>query len=294
MKKNMLFILAEGSHDTAFIYRILRANGFKLFNEKIKDFPEPMDNLLQKDILDISIPEVNIQTASRRFLPSYVMQLNNNFVFLYSFKGDSDADSRISLIKTITIFNVVDEDDLAISASPDTSFSILYFFDADDKGTDARMAQVKGELMKAFPEFDFDKNYEASTFHTINDIPIGAFIFREEDKDQGMLEDVLLPLMKEDNEDIFDAAEKFLGINHTCKLFSGKITYIDEEKKQIKKVNGKKYFHRKSLIGTVGQLQKSGSSNVVCISQADFLTDEKILANNTCQKIFDLINSIMI
>ena len=38
MKNNVLFILAEGDHDIAFIYRILKVNGFKTHNKKIKEY----------------------------------------------------------------------------------------------------------------------------------------------------------------------------------------------------------------------------------------------------------------
>ena len=62
----------------------------------------------------------------------------------------------------------------------------------------------------------------------------------------------------------------------------------------LKKVNKQKYTHRKSLIGTVGQLQKSGKSNTVCISDADFLNNDKVLANDTCKEIVELIKQVMI
>ena len=171
---------------------------------------------------------------------------------------------------------------------------LKYLFDADEIGTNARMNQIKGELEKVFPDFTFAPAYSASTFHTIEDMKIGAYIFREEDNDIGMLEDVLLPLMQDGNDDIFEAAETFLAVNHTCELFNGKLKYTEENEPKLFKVNGKKYFHRKSLIGTVGQLQKSGSSNVVCISQADYLNDEKIKVNKTCNEIVDLIKTVMI
>ena len=295
IENNILFILAEGPHDTAFMYRILKANGFREYNKKIKDFPKPLDSLLQKDILNVSIPDENIQNARNRFLPSYVMQLDNNLIVLYSFRGDTDGKGRISLINTVNLFNIVDEeDDLAYPASPNTSFNILYLFDADEIGTNGRMNQIKGELVKAFPDFTFATTYSASTFHTIEDMKIGAYIFREEDNDKGMLEDVLLPLMQDGNDDIFEAAETFLAVNHTCNLFDGKLILTEDEEPKLFKVNGKKYFHRKSLIGTVGQLQKSGSSNVVCISQADYLNNEKIKASKTCNEILDLIKTVMI
>ena len=108
-----------------------------------------------------------------------------------------------------------------------------------------------------------------------------------------MLEDVLIPLMKEGNNDIFEAAETFLTTSTTSSLFKDKLKY-DDKKVIIKKVNNQKYSHLKSLIGTIGQLQKSGKSNTVCISDSDYLNDTKILKNVTCIEIVSLIKQVMI
>jgi len=74
-------------------------------------------------------------------------------------------------------------------------------------------------------------------------------------------------------------------------LFGGKIEYDGKTKK---KVNGKKYNHKKSLLGTVGQLQMSGKSNTVCISDADYITDEKIKSDDTCNEILSFIGKVMV
>jgi len=295
MANNTLFILTEGDHDSAFLYRILKANGFTSYKKAIKDYPEPLNSFLQTDIINVSIPEVKIQQARTRFLPYYVMQKGDNLIFIYSIGGDTKNEIRTALVSALNAFNIDDEDDLAIQALPDTSMSVLYFFDADDKGTDFRMAQIIEEIKPAFPKFTFEDNthYKASTFYQIEDLKVGAYIFREVAHDKGMLEDIMLPLMQDGNDDIFEAAETFLLTNTTCTLFKDKLKY-DDAGIILKKVNKVKYSHRKSLIGTVGQLQKSGMSNAVCISQTDYLNNDKILANDTCKEIVELIKQVMI
>lgn len=295
MKNNVLFILAEGDHDIAFIYRILKANGFKTHHKKIKEYNEPLSSLFQSDILNISITEANIMAAKSRFLPYRIMISDNkkNTIVLYSIGGDSKDKNRIAILKTLNAFNQDDEDDLSIQAYPNTDMSVLYFFDADNKGTHFRMKQIKEELVKAFPNFTFNKTYNPSTFHSIEDMKIGAFIFSKQD-DTGMLEDILLPLMQEGNNDIFEAAEIFLAINKTCNLYKGKLKYNEDDTSILKKVGSDTYSHNKSLIGTVGQLQKSGKSNTVCISDADYITESKIKGNATCIEIIDLIKTVMI
>lgn len=295
MANNTIFILTEGDHDSAFLYRILKANGFKSYKNKIKDYPIPLNSFLKTDIINVSIQEVKIQQARTRFLPYYVMQSGDNLIFIYSIGGDTKNEIRTALVSSLNAFNVEDEDDLAIQALPNTTMAVLYFFDADDKGTDFRMAQIIDEIKPAFPKFTFkeNSNYKAYEFHQIEDLKIGAYVFRELAEDKGMLEDIMLPLMQEDNVDIFDAAEVFLSTNKTCTLFKDKLQY-DDTGTILKKVNTVRYSHRKSLIGTVGQLQKSGMSNAVCISQTDYLSNSKILSNETCKEIVELLRKAMI
>ena len=82
MAQNVLYILTEGSHDAAFVYRILKTHGFTTNNELIKNYPQPLNNFLSRDILNVSIPEVKIQEARSRFLPAYVMNRGNNLILL--------------------------------------------------------------------------------------------------------------------------------------------------------------------------------------------------------------------
>ena len=49
-----------------------------------------------------------------------------------------------------------------------------------------------------------------------------------------------------------------------------------------------KYHPIKSLMGVVGQLQNSGTSNTVCIEKADYITLEKINASSICQDIVQM------
>jgi hypothetical protein len=290
MAQNLLYILTEGTHDAAFVYRILKTNGFITNNEVIKNYPPPLNDFLSRDILSVSIPEVKIQEARSRFLPTYVMNNGENLILIYSIGGDSKAEIRISLIKALNALNEPDPD--AIQAIPDTNISVLYFFDADNLGTAKRMSQVISECELAFPKVEFEEVYDPAEYHLFEDIKVGAYIFRNADSDDGMLEDVLLPLMRDGNEDIFLAAESFLAINHTCALFSASLTF--DESGKISRVNGDKYCHKKSLVGTVGQLRKSGKSNTVCISDAEYITDVKINSNYICSEIISKIKKVLI
>ncbi len=180
IENNIIFILTEGDHDSAFIYRILKANGFNSYKKIIKDYPKPLNEFLQTDITNVSIQEIRIQEARTRVLPYYVMKSGYNLVLIYSIGGDKKNDIREKLIKSLNILNKRDdEDDLAIQALPNTSMSVLYFFDANDKGTDYRMDQIINELKPAFQDFSFEENdkYQSSKFYELENMKIGAYIF---------------------------------------------------------------------------------------------------------------------
>lgn len=285
MANNFIFILTEGDHDAAFIYRVLKANGFSTYSEKIGEFPPPLNNFLQADIKNITIPDVKIEAARVRFLPNEVLHKEDNLILMYALGGDSVSQLRISLIKTLNAFNIQDPD--ALQAAPEIDIAVLYFLDADDKGTASRLTQITNELTQAFGIAALPAAVINNELVEIEDIHFGAHIFTKPGTDEGMLEDILIPLMEQDNDDIFDAARGFLSIHETTKLFKGKLTY---DGAVIKKVNKHKYAEKKSLVGTVGQLQKSGKSNTVCIRDADYLSDEKINVNPTCTTILEFIN----
>lgn len=285
MANNFIFVLTEGDHDAAFIYRILKANGFSTYSRKIGEFPPPLNNFLQADIKNITIPDVKIEVAKVRFLPNEVLYKEDNLILIYTLGGDSVAQLRVSLIKTLNSFNIQDPD--ALQAAPEIDISVLYFLDADNKGIASRLSQIKNELKEVFGMAELPAEVINNELVEIEDMSFGTHIFTKQGMDEGMLEDILIPLMEQDNDDIFNAARGFLSIHEATKLFKGKLTY---DGTVIKKVNRQKYADKKSLVGTVGQLQKSGKSNTVCIRDADYLSDEKINGNPTCITILEFIN----
>ncbi len=288
MANNFIFILTEGDHDAAFIYRILKANGFRTYSEKIGNFPPPLNDFLQADIKNITIPDVKIEVAKVRFLPNEVLNKDNNLLLIYTLGGDQVKQLRASLIKTLNAFNMPDPD--ALQAAPEIDISVLYFFDADDKGVNYRLKEVKDELNEIFEIENLSNTLLNNELLEIGDMVFGAHIFARPETDEGMLEDILLPLMAQDNDDIFLAARQFLSIHPKTNLFSDKLTY---DGAILKKVNKQKYAEKKSLIGTVGQLQKSGKSNTVCIRDSDYLNDTKINENPSCIEILEFINKTL-
>jgi hypothetical protein len=163
--------------------------------------------------------------------------------------------------------------------SENTILSALYFLDADKIGVRERLSEVSSEVKVVIPEiednFITENGMRISLFE--GKLKVGAFIFSKDGEETGKLEDILVPLMKQENEEIFENAEGFID------------RHFEESR-----CRGKKFDKGKSVIGTVGQLQKSGGSNVVCIDQTDYLTIEKILNNDQCKAIIAFFDKFII
>jgi hypothetical protein len=294
MVKQIIAVLCEGPHDVAFITKILRANGFKSNeSEKIGKYPIPMNDMLKSEVLKLKVEDLNaakdedaqkvelneigqlnLQETRLALLPLNALVRNEDSVFLYSLGGDSKILKKSQpLLKKFDSFIPKEEGGYDEALPIDTHLAILYFLDSDKKGIDARVAELNKEIYDTLGMYPFKKH---NTAVVVNKIKLGAFIFTGIDNNYGKLEDILVPLMQQGNEKIFEDAQKYLDDNF--------------HKSRVKKNN---YDESKSKVGIVGQLQKSGGSNVVCIGQTDYLTLEKIQSNAKCQEIIAFFETFL-
>lgn len=269
-KINIITVLCEGPHDVAFISKILKANGYNSNDrKKIEDYPIPYNMLLENEAKKSNIQSLNIQELRSTLLPSSTLEKGNCQLFLYALGGDSRKDKRQELLKQIDSFIPKNDDEYPILPA-ESKLTLLYFFDADDKGVKTRFGSIAKEIKEIIKDFDDVSNFDKPIKLFNNKLTIGAFIFKKKGKNSGKLEDILLPLMKKDNDTIFKDAELFID-----KSFDSK------------RITGNNFNKEKAIIGTVGQLQKSGGSNVVCISQTDYLNKTKIIKDDNC---IDIVN----
>lgn len=269
MATQIIAVLCEGPHDVAFIVKLLKAIDFRSNeNLKINDFPLPINNLLKMEVVKSNVEDLNLQEVRQGLLPINTLEKNSTFIFLYSLGGDKKTIPRKKIIKDFLSF--IPNDGEIRSFPSDTQLSILYFFDSDDKGVKKRIDEINSELEEITGIKPFENHKEVKI---INQIKFGSYIFTSNESNFGKLEDILIPLMKVGNEEIFDNAIKYIEEHHDIER--GKSRDFDKDK---------------STINIVGQLQKSGSSNVVCISQTDYLSKEKILGDSLCIDIIDYLN----
>jgi hypothetical protein len=293
MEYKVILALLEGPHDVAFVYRILKEIGFTSTSKIIKDLPSPLNLYLSnpRKFQSASFEDMKIGSVQQSFFPREVLEREQNTILLFSSGGVGQSEIRK---KIITQFNAIKEVGKAGSADneKDLSISILYLLDAETQGLTFRLNAISNEIKVAMEKPEETLVFTNGSYSKVDDIDFGVYVFTEPGKETGRLEDILLPLMKKNNDDIFDDAAAFLSKVNDYDLFKGKTNNADV--KLITRVDGEKFNYEKSLVGTVGQLQTSGKSNVQVIREGSYLTTEKILQDDNCKAIAEFISKSLL
>lgn len=267
-------VMCEGPHDTAFISRILRVMGCGNDKTQIGDFPEALrEFLLSQYKPDIEAYPV-YDARSKTITPNYGLNYKDEILFLlYNMGGDSKKFNRQDLIRPfIALFGT----EMASSKSLGFDLHFIYEFDADQEGREKRIEKVNQEIKEVMPDFPGLAHVE---YEIHRNITWGAFIFAAPGSDKGKLEDMVLPLMREDNEDIFSNVEQLADMRGTCHLYNIMKSKMEKEH----------WDRDKAMIGMAGQLHKCGSGNVAIIEQSCFITKEQLLNSKECREIGEFL-----
>lgn len=298
----IIFVLCEGPHDVAFLSRLLSSVGYLYYKEKVRDFPFPLGNWLANSAKKLSIQDLNVDKVYKELstvLPSGAMVNNErgHLILLYSMNGDSRKEERSIIIKKLKDWGTHPENEKELSISEESNevgnnYGLVILYDADDKGIKSRIEEIKNDIRNVFAFVDNIKQ-NGDVVSDGDMFKIGAYIFADNKSRVGTLEHILLPLMKQGNEIIFDDAESFLN-KHKCDERLRPLVFKRDDSGNVveERKRANRYHHVKSVLGVVGQLQNSGTSNTVCIEKADYITLEKISTNIICREILDMFGKL--
>ncbi len=262
----------EGQHDIAFLSKILFVDGFTAYNKEIKNFIEPLNKQFIKKLFNKKIGDTKLGFQSDYMLPSVALHKNENIlVLLHNLNGGDRVKERAEILAMYQ--NMQSEDDDFTNFNLD--FRFLYFFDADDEGIATRIEGLNTAL-------DLSDTVEHSKIKVIDKYEWGCYVFHK-DENSGDLEDILLDLMRLNNESIFANSASFLASNQLHKNRQKEFSVFDETYKD--KV---KFQKKKSIISVAGQLQFSSMSNSVIIARSDYIKKSDIKSNKHCQDISKL------
>jgi hypothetical protein len=289
--EKVVFAICEGSQDVAFLYRLFSADGFKTYNRKIADFPGPISGYLKKSLESTDYENLKLEESWQKPLPHETLIKDDMLVLLYAVGGDEKKDTRRSMLKSIAGFSIPPDDSNALYPGEALQYVLIYFFDANNKGIKAREKSIKDEICEV-TGVEVPELVSGVGLQSIKGLLVGCYIFAKDDG-FGKLEDIIIPLMREGNEEIFQKATDFLKLKDESRLTRLKLVKNTdgelEEKYSTKKHD---FDEKKSQIGIVGQLQVSGKSNTVIIRDTDYIKLQKIRDNHLCRDILNFIHSL--
>ena len=294
--KKILFVLCEGPHDVAFLYRILRVNGLQRYLKSIGEYPSPLNKYFTKEAAGEDLERLRLEEVRNRHLPSEALTYRNDaLVLLYAIGGDSKAALRQKLLQDIALmYGRQSMEEKKIGTGATAECSVLYVFDADNKGIEDRFQEICRELSKVL-ESEVFLSKESSEYQSSNGITYTAHIFTEPGKQTGKLEDILLPLMRLDNEDIFRQAENYIELHDSTRLPRLKVRELNGQLTEVRDNKDKGMYDRdKSVIGVAAQLQNSGSTNAGFIKHSDYLNRNKIISDSSCLEIWQVFESLIV
>ncbi len=271
---SLTIVLCEGGHDIAFLTRLLLWSGFKDYNKEINKFPKPFDNLFSIELKKINLSERKLgYVGASHKIPSAAFIKDDNFVFIHNLNGDGKAKERREVYD---LYKDIKGQD-SFSSKFNFTYKFLYFFDADDIGVTKRLEQISAEI-------GLKTKLQNGQLQTHNDDTHGAYIYHDSMNGlyTGTLEDIIFDLVKTRHSSIFGAASTYLSDNKLpaqscCEL------RIKDGKEVYGTAN--KFKEKKSIISTMGQLQFSGSSNIVVIKNSDFFKSTDLAASQACNDI---------
>lgn len=331
--KKLTLLFCEGTHEPPYICRILKSDKWenktdqdlskypdiiKLYissilkgsAEYIVDGNDKINNSQDtKDILTIAMAiEKGIIRWSNKlgFLPTNILKKENHYILIFSVGGESNYNN---LKNCISIFSSQQDKDNDFVSNSEMLLNIAFFYDAD-AGVDERIKSFCKNMKDILTEKDnFCEKVEKtkssfSDYHferKINDFAcIGLFIFHDENK-IGALEEHIIPLMENNNEEIFSQAEHFIKKHYDPNKprpnipKSAKTKFPDfSNYTRGNKITGSENLkalanYNKALIGITGQLQRPGRANGSIIADCDYITDEKIKNFQQAQKLIEFI-----
>jgi len=287
--------LCEGKTDVAFLRRLLEADHYKDYIEIVSEMPHPFGlgrNEKRGSYFINKLRTYNYDSSRLRDRPILPIILrrtqgqSDTFLFLYDMNGMNRTENYR---KIITDFNML----TAMSASAEiyvqakmtkTHIALAFTYDLDKKTTTNRLQHIYDNYADLIPELKHLSESKQIT-NSKDYKSIGYYFLKKDNEQAGNLEDIILPLMKKDNKVVFQNAETFLNSN-------GEFIRYKETNPSEKDDNKTQSDLKKSLIGTVGQLEHSGLGNADIIKLTSMLNKGKFKTSVQCQAIIKFFHEM--
>jgi hypothetical protein len=265
----VLLVFCEGSHDVAFVSQVMKS--FFNFNRvtwKFSQYPAPFNELFRVSVEQHAAQDLSLDMAHKFFLPDQVLESESQVVLLFNSGGKSQSDKVKDLLSNFLplLENAKTFPGDAVAIVSEARY--LFLYDADDLGVD----NTRIEIRKAFREIEGNLwMTEQWAVHQNN--PFAAMMGEKsiyiwgDTIEKGTLEDLLFPLFKQDNLELFSKAETTID-----EFFSW-----DTANDNLKIAVAEDARRKKAIITFAGQRKKPGGSMSVILDQAKLITKETLI-----------------
>ncbi len=292
----IIWLFCEGPHDAGFLTRVLTTFGYldkssEYTLSTVEKVNKPLHTLLDGYLRQYATLGYKLDKFPSRPSIFKKSEEEDTWILLYLTDGNTNFQKVYDILRPFLVSRLA-------STNPfrDVKTAIAFFNDADN-GLEQAIKELKKAIEKAYTkelQKFIDKKIDPSalgytqSLTLFQDLPkpltVGNILQGEENstfqkqgyyvlcKDDltGKLEDIILPMMDKDNEDIFKKSAEFIQNN-----------------KRFDKLDS-----QKATIGAAGQLEMAGYANAVYIQKGNYLTEGKIKSNAKCQEIIAFINEM--
>jgi hypothetical protein len=268
-KINALIIFCEGAHDVAFCRLAFKYHfNINKINWKFSEYPSPLNQLFQTSITKHAAKDMSLDMAHKFFLPDKTLysKEKKNLILLFNTGGKTKTDNPkkflgdfIPLLKQAEIFP--DSADKIIK-----SCNYLFLYDRDYK----KESEILSWHNKQFEKIDDETS--------ISEKEKKIYLFSKSNN-TGTLENMLLPMLKETEENLTNKGEQFID---DCFTWHTKKEDIKIRTAEIAK-------RKKSIITVIGQRKKPGSSMNVIIDQAKLIPQKTFINNEDVKKFVSFV-----
>ncbi|WP_026395142.1 DUF3226 domain-containing protein [Acetobacterium malicum] len=276
--------LCEGTHDIAFISKILYSFGFESYENSISGFPKPLNQLFLTIFNNEKISDRKLGFHEDSYLiPRASLIKDNHLILFHNMNSDTTTKPRYDVIDQYNkLFG--SKANLFIQGAVEIETEYILFYDADELGIEGRVDFIKDNFCSKY-SID-EKKVEHGVKMDCSGFKFGCYVFHDEVSKKGTLERQLNNMFKcgcIENTNLINNAEEFVDNNilnkERCRKYSpGTDSYVKSSR----------FSREKAIISVVGQTQFSGASNSVIIANSDFIKKNDIINDQKCKEIFSL------
>lgn len=254
------FVICEGPHDAYFVGRLISQTAAFVINEdKLNQYPKELQDFILQRLQKESAEEIRLGKFSNPTIPICSYRKEGHMVLPISVGGMTQLkNAKVLISEIITSY---DKDVLTVSGSVIKQIRIAFVYDADSRGVEATKSFFIEHFSALFGTFSSEITTGVWIENERN-VPISIFIFTDEGKDSGTLEDSLVGLFENKNKPLIDEVRKLINNN-----FEIKNEQADDVAYEAKK--------NKAILTTCGQLEKKNAGSALSV----VIRDTKLLDN---------------